>query len=74
MSERAKKTLDLSVLSVLSAKLVSTLAINASVPGLNPNIDGYFSTSLKALGNLSGYCSAIKMPAVEFSLSFVYSY
>ena len=34
----------------LSAKLVSTLAINARVPGSNPTIDGYFSTSLKALG------------------------
>jgi len=36
-------------LYVLSAKLVSTLAINARVPGSNTTIDVYFSTSLKAL-------------------------
>jgi len=35
------------------AKLVSTLAINARVPGSNPTIDGYFSISLKALGKPS---------------------
>jgi len=35
--------------SVISAKFVSVLAINARVPGSNPTIDGYFSTSLKAL-------------------------
>jgi len=33
--------------------LVSTLAINARVPGSNPTIDGYFSTSLRALGKPS---------------------
>jgi len=35
--------------SVISAKLVSVLAINARVPGSNPTVDGYFSTSLIAL-------------------------
>jgi len=35
--------------SVLSAKLVSVSAISARVPGSNHTIDGYFSTSLKAL-------------------------
>jgi len=36
-------------MSVISEKLVSVLAINARVPGSNTTIDGYFSTSLKAL-------------------------
>jgi len=40
-------------MSVISAKLVSTLAINAKVPRSNPTIDGYFSTSLEALGKPS---------------------
>jgi len=38
-----------SLASVISANLVSMLAFNARVPGSNPTIDGYFSTSLKAL-------------------------
>jgi len=39
--------------SVISAKLVSKLAINARVAGSNPTIDRYFSTALKALGKPS---------------------
>jgi len=45
-----ERLLQLLWMPVLSAKLVSMLAINARVPGSNPTIDGYFSTSLKALG------------------------
>jgi len=55
--------------SVISAKSVSMLAINARVPGWNPTIDGYFSLS-KRSESLRGYCSAIKMPAVKFSWNF----
>jgi len=38
------------ILIVISATLISMLAINARVPGSNLTIDGHFSTSLKALG------------------------
>jgi len=34
---------------VISAKLVSKLAVNARISGSNPTIDGYSSISLKAL-------------------------
>jgi len=38
------------VLSVISAKVVNVLAISARMPGSNPTVDGYLSTSfLKAL-------------------------
>jgi len=35
--------------STISAKVVSLLAVSARIPGSNPTVDGYFSTSLKAL-------------------------
>jgi len=77
MSEVVSSELCLSIvkttLSVLSAKLVSTLAINARVPGSNPTIDGYFSNSLKALGKPSRLLQRYKNAGCGIQLNLFFA-
>jgi len=54
---------------VISAKVVSVLAVSARIPGSNSTVGGYFFTSSLSKHSeiRGGYCSVVKVPSIKNS-------